>query len=236
MLLAAPPGGETHETWTFDLCANTWTAMHPNQEPDVNHGQLVYDAGADVTIAVDTGPARRVWAYNLAANTWTMEGEAPMASLPSRAVYDPASGLIVAMVSGATETNPSELWTYDVATDTWTPIREAGATAVGPTPAGLLAYDASVDRIIAYNPGLLNGSLIGTWLFDLRTGTWSKSGVVTPLLNLGWFPSGGEIATTRRPSRPSSSAMVRFSRTTPRLTAGRSWTHGRRLRSSPGTS
>ena len=26
------------ETWTFDVCTNTWTRMHPNREPPLRHG------------------------------------------------------------------------------------------------------------------------------------------------------------------------------------------------------
>jgi len=35
----------TVETWTFDVCTNTWTRMHPNREPPLfSTDQLVYDA------------------------------------------------------------------------------------------------------------------------------------------------------------------------------------------------
>ena len=54
------------QTWTFDVCTNTWTRMHPNQEPPRTTRQLVYDVDSDVTIASD---GTRMWAYDYEANT-----------------------------------------------------------------------------------------------------------------------------------------------------------------------
>jgi hypothetical protein len=161
------------ETWTFDVCTNTWTQMHPNREPpSFEWARLVYDVDSDATLLVSSGG---VWAYDLQANTWTEKGVATDAWLWA---YDPLSGLVVAQ-GGPDPSVP--LSTYDVETDTWTPIREAnggpetgGMSAAGWPGYGVLAYDASVDRIVAY---------VGraeTWLFDIRTGRWSKSGAETP--------------------------------------------------------
>lgn len=194
VVLATREDPSSPETWTFDVCTNTWTQMHPSQEPP-GRVQIVYDAKSDLTIALDSVG---VWAYDLAANTWTAKGVAPLAPQGGgqpRLVYDPVSGLVVAQAfasSSETET-PSELWTYDVETDTWFPFRRAGAPAVGLF--GLLAYDASVDRIIGYAgvPSVTDVSY-RTRLFDIRTGTWSTAGAVTPAVSFGWGPSGGEIA------------------------------------------
>ena len=53
----------------------------------------------------------------------------------------------------------------------------------------LLAYDASVDRLVSYYLGEVR-------LFDLRTGTWSPPGTTSPPFGYGgWgFSLGGEIA------------------------------------------
>ena len=129
------------ETWTFDVCTNTWTRMYPNREPPSFPGQLVYDVDSDTTIGVLSG---KVWAYDLEANTWTEKGVAADAWLWA---YDPLSGLVVAQ-GGVDPSVP--LSTYEVETDTWTPIREAnggpetGAVGGGGWPYyGVLAYDAS---------------------------------------------------------------------------------------------
>jgi hypothetical protein len=68
--------------------------------------------------------------------------------------------------------------TYDVVTGLWTAIPQAN----GPGDAEF-AYDASIDRIVAYAE---SGGIPETWLFDIRTGTWSRSGAVTPAIVAGW--------------------------------------------------
>jgi hypothetical protein len=167
-----PDDGPGVATWTFDVCTNTWTRMHPNREPPTLWARLVYDVDSDVTLLVSS---RSVWAYDLRANTWTEKGAATTASLQA---YDPVSGFVVAGRPG-----PTTLVNYDVETDTWTPIHQANA----PEEHGVIAYDASVDGVVAYN-GYNAGH--ETWLLDIRTGNWSKSQVVAPHV-LDWltFPA-----------------------------------------------
>jgi hypothetical protein len=134
--------------------------MHPSREPSsFEWARLVYDVDSDLTIGVSSG---HVWAYDLRANTWTLKGVAPTGA--ALWAYDPASGLVVA----ASSMRLTELWSYDVDTDSWTLIPQVNAPSHG-----VFAYDASVDRIIAYTRA-------ATWLFDIRTGTWSRSGAVPP--------------------------------------------------------
>lgn len=173
-----PDEGRGVETWTFDVCTNTWTRMHPNREPpDFEWARLVNDVDSDATILVSYGPGN-VWAYDLQANTWTEKRGAPPGAWLS--AYDPVSGLV--MASGNADT--TELWNYDVETDMWTPIHQTN----GPSYAGF-AYDASVDRMVAYT-GVSGGH--ETWLFDIRTGTWSRSGAVTPHV-LDWLTLPGPV-------------------------------------------
>jgi hypothetical protein len=157
--------GLAPETWTFDVCTNTWAQMHPNREPPSLEGELVYDVDSSVTIGVSSGKA---WVYDLQANTWTEKG----AAMGTPRFYDPVSGLVVASTFESTD-----LWNYDVDTNAWTPIHHAN----GPGSDGLLAYDASVDRVVVDA-----SDDVGTWLFDIRTGTWSRSGVDPPVFSEGW--------------------------------------------------
>ena len=175
IVLVAP--GPAVATWTFDVCTNAWTEMHPNREPPKSISRLVYDARSDTTIGVNYVDRREdpvmqnVWAYDLEANAWTEKGKARTGEA---AFYDPVSGLVVA--GGAVH----ELWNYDVEADSWTPIRQSIPRE--PLDTSRYAYDASTDRIVAYA-----GS--ETWLLDLRTGAWSQSGAVTPDLGMGfWGP------------------------------------------------
>jgi hypothetical protein len=167
------PTGTVVETWTFDVCTNSWTRMHPDREPaGVDAWDLfVYDVDSDVTVAVDRDSGA-VWTYDFDTETWARKGEGPIDA--RLGVYDPVSGLVVV----ARDADPPELWNYDVEADTWTPIRLADGPRGGGW-AGALAYDASVDRIVVYTGEL-------TWLLDLRTGTWSRSGAEIPSV-VGWW-------------------------------------------------
>jgi hypothetical protein len=178
------------ETWSFDVCTNTWARTDPGQEPAAPL-ELVYDIDSATTIGV--GRETGVWAHDLEANTWTRKGPAPRDGT-FRVLYDPASGLVVAQAIG---TKPAEIWTYRVETDTWTQLPQRGAPDLGSTADHeLLAYDASKHRVVAY----LTTGCVGcmgretTWLFDPRTGSWSTASAVTPNVNTGYFASGGEIA------------------------------------------
>jgi len=178
-LVAFTSAGNAPETWTFDVCTNTWMQMHPNrQPPSSERAQLVYDVDSDITIlASDTA----VWAYDLQADTWTEKGVAPTMNAGSLA-YDPVSGLVVAAgLAPDPLAPPTELWSYNVDTDTWTRIHQAN----GPTDNVVIAYDGAVDRLVAYDAAY-GGPPYETWLFDIRTGTWSRSRAERPAVG-GWY-------------------------------------------------
>ena len=183
-LVAFTSAGNAPETWTFDVCTNTWMQMHPNrQPPSSERAQLVYDVDSDITIlASDTV----VWAYDLQADTWTEKGVAPTMNAGSLA-YDPVSGLVVAAGLAPPLAPPTELWSYHVDTDTWTRIHQAN----GPTDNVVIAYDGAVDRLVAYDAAY-GGPPYETWLFDIRTGTWSRSRAERPAVG-GWYTAPGLV-------------------------------------------
>ena len=192
------------ETWTFDICTNTWTQMHPDREPPAfERAGLIYDVDSDVSILVTSErvwvsssveshtsnlqPYSGVWAYNLRADSWTQKGAAPIDatlwSYPKLWAYDRGSGRVVAALG-------PDLWSYDVATDTWTPIHQANVPGDNLFRCAFfpcVAYDASVDRIIAYTAHTDRGP--ETWLLDLRTGTWSRSLAEAATVVVGWDSS-----------------------------------------------
>jgi hypothetical protein len=149
---------ETGETWTFDVCTNTWHQMNPTWvlyggDPKLfsvrGGGELVYDIDSDRTIAFGPG---FVSVYDATANTWTRQSPEPndldLGWLPG-AVYDPISGLVL-VVAG-----DGALFGYDVETDVWTRIgiviapREV--TSEGQTqtvgPPFLVGYVTEADRL-----------------------------------------------------------------------------------------
>ena len=180
------------ETWTFDVCTNTWLRMHPTRNPPTSPvGPLVYDMDSDVTIGVfgpDEDPGN-MWVYDLEADTWREVGPFAPFAYPRFAglrFHDPVSGRVVALGDdGDEDTLGLALWSYEVETDTWTPIPQANPLTIGPHYE-FFAYDAVVDRLVAYAKTWEAGGG-GNWvfeaktlLFDLRTGTWSEPPAVTP--------------------------------------------------------
>lgn len=157
------------ETWTFDVCTNTWTRMNATggPGPEAIPATLVYDAGSDLTIGVDADGT--TWAYDLDADRWLRNRAAP----PDLGflVYDPVADRVLALDKAV------RLWAYDVDTDAWTPGAQSNPPAQPKIE--LIAYDASVDRIVAARPR--RGWPTSTWLFDPRAGTWSEAGP--------WYPS-----------------------------------------------
>lgn len=180
-------------TWTFDVCSNTWMRMGSSLPKSPTRGgvELVYDVDSERTLAV--GDDGIVWAYDLEADAWTENGVAP-GKPPFRLVYDPVSGLVLFQ---SFQTSALELWTYDAEADTWAEVQQEGTPLVGSSADhNLLAYDASVDRVVMYDGDSCGGCPSGdrTRLLDPRTGVWSASEVPTPDVNTGFWASGGEIA------------------------------------------
>jgi len=178
------------ETWTFDVCTNTWTRMHPASEPDVGgFGMLAYDTAARRTMSMF--PYGWVWAYDLASDTWTKTAGPPedlgTVREAVRMVYDPVARRIVALRLGS----PSRIWTFEGAAGVWQPVDQDQDVFpyAAPHLQPLLAYDASVDRLVSYYGGEVRR-------FDIRAGTWSPPGTTSPQFGYGggYFSLGGEIA------------------------------------------
>jgi phage baseplate assembly protein gpV len=174
-------------TWTFDVCSNTWTLMQSESGPHTGLA-VVYDPGVDLIFSVDhpedpVASPPHAWTYSLADNTWTRKGPAPAHVV--RLWYDVASARVAAWAAHADD-DPGTIWAYDVATDTWAVV---GALEVlGGFPWGnpgddLLAYDASLDRVVAT---VVGGS--ETRLFDMQTDSVAVAGATAPWAGqCGWF-------------------------------------------------
>lgn len=156
---------EVGETWTFDVCTNTWHAMNPNFDTpslfrDGWSGQLVYDVDSDLTISFLRGVLA---VYDADSNTWTRRSQPDEydTGMPgSGAVYDPVSGLVVV------QTASSGLVAYDVETDAWTPI---GGIEDNEWPSYLVGYMAEIDRFVFLNIDDDRGAVV-----DPRTGVTAE--------------------------------------------------------------
>jgi hypothetical protein len=180
------------ETWSFDVCTNTWTRMQAAGEPGSPPRSilsLAYDAESDLMVGVLSGwgaDEGTTWVYDLDANHWQKKVASPLpgggfGSRPYALVYDPVEDLVVAVV-GWDDNEPLILWAYDVDVDEWTLVEQS--TPPQDSGVDLLGFDASVDRLVAVG-------FRATWLFDHRTGSWAEArGWYPEDLNVGAYPGG----------------------------------------------
>jgi hypothetical protein len=143
---------ETGETWTFDVCTNTWQQTGAKWGAYARHmGELVYDVDSDRTVAIGSGGAAF---YDINSSTWTQQSspigpDLGFDALIVGTVYDPISGLIVVVARDGT------LFAYDVDTDVWTTIgvitEPREVTSEGQTqtlgPPFLVGYVTEADRL-----------------------------------------------------------------------------------------
>jgi hypothetical protein len=174
-------------TWTFDVCTNTWAMIRAGQVP-YPASALAYDPVAQLVISVEDpdDPVVRpphAWAYSRTDNMWTRKGPAP--AHVERLLYDAASSRVAAWTASY-EDDPGTMWTYDVASDTWAVAGELevlGGFGWNNPGNDLLAYDASLDRVVATVTG---GER--TRLFDMHTGGVVDAGGLAPWAGAcGWF-------------------------------------------------
>ena len=173
------------ETWTFDVCTNTWHRMDPTGAMlgDLSGG-LVYDVDSGVTVAFAFSA---ISVYDAAKNAWTQGAGFPGEGAPFGAVYDPVSGLIVtSAVHGeeGSQTNPVRLeaWSYDADEDLWALLgvlwtEEDDGNMVW---SDLLGYSPEIDRFIFANAENTTG------LVDLRTGEQTILETPTPAVTFSW--------------------------------------------------
>ena len=180
---------EAAQTWTFDVCTNTWENMNPRRVPTSDYwyeGELVYDIDSDLTISFG-GRQTTIAVYDSQTNTWTQRdrpSEYENWSFWLGAVYDPVSGLVLVVTDDG-------LTAYDVETDEWTPIGKIVEECEG----FLIGYVAEIDRL-AFLRFQGNGGLL-----DPRTGQYTThldeppSGVVGGFGSFS-YATGGATAYT----------------------------------------
>jgi hypothetical protein len=126
-------GGEGSQegTCVYDPWENSWTRMRPPVEPEFRSGgNMAYDARQRVHVLFGSqfSDDPHTWIYDLRGNVWR---DARPPELPSTdrndavLTYDPAAGLVVAIVKITTGEDDEarhrlETWTYDSGANRWT--------------------------------------------------------------------------------------------------------------------
>ncbi|HSG86246.1 MAG TPA: hypothetical protein VLA23_07895 [Candidatus Limnocylindrales bacterium] len=178
------------QIWHFDLCTNAWrksAAVLPAELPHDGYGATsVYDAESDLIVNFGT---RRIVVYDADSASARIAAR-PTQGDRTRAAYDPVSDLIFVLDAG-------QLWTYDVDLDAWQEVPQTGDLPPASNEGVLMAYDASVQRIVLYHVQRGYGQ---TYEFDPTTSAWTHLilGSRRAAPEMGFFygdvVAGGEIA------------------------------------------
>ncbi len=179
----------TTETWTFDVCTNTWSQLGGAGAPE--RALLAYDGDsrAVVAFAPQYWGGERVYAsvFDRATGSWDRRSTGPIQNLLG-VVYEPRSGQIVVHGETAESAGP-ELWAYDVERDRWARLRQIDAPNLGADPQHeLLAYDPGRAHIVLH-------MIDRSWEYNPTTGRWSTERASSPPVNGGFFGNPGSIAT-----------------------------------------
>ncbi len=193
------------DTWTFDVCTNTWHNTGANAEEVGSREQgfvngapgtnffvppLAYDADSDVTVALGF---EDVWVYDAGVNSWTEQPNRRPDDLliTFGAVYHEPSGLIVTTSYRSRDSSAFgslDAWAYDVDANTWTRI---GTISDQAEQLDLYGYSASLDRFIL--TGWFNDDYESagarTLLMDPATGAQTILDIESPHVDLLW-PGG----------------------------------------------
>jgi hypothetical protein len=200
VLAFSPADSRTGATWRFDVCSNAWRqysgsptpVMVPGPTgvglvPALDDSAIVNDVDSGLVVVFERNRPY-IWSYAPNVHRWALLGERPFVN-PVTAARDPVTGLIAVFGTvGPTYAMDGQMWTFDVDSGSWTRVGD-GAPRL-PWPESLfvsVAYDQAVDRFVLVAPQVARGLLDtdgqplpgdaplpgGTWLFDLRTRTWS---------------------------------------------------------------
>jgi hypothetical protein len=195
--LVARPGGRLGlhgETWTLDLCTNTWRRQHPAHSPSgMAETQLVYATDADVVFAWSPRE-RQGWVYDLQRDEWTRVARAPRPALEDPVHSQDGPGSVILRDGGN-----GALWSYDISSSSWS--RLAGPslardeeTETADYHSFMVADPTRGQLILVQNAYTEPGR---TWLFDLHRGQWTQLPGATPEVVTGYFETGGEVVFDR---------------------------------------
>ena len=189
------------QTWTFDVCTNTWDRVATRGERPSGSDHLFYDAHDDLTYALG-GSLPTIRTFDVETSTWTAVAHPDRSwAGDDQFVMDPDNRVIYGYLLGA------DMWAYDIARNTWTKVDQGALRPPTDWWGALTTVDPSVGRVMLYGlrsndpvtapptePPVQSNVAAETWTFDLGTRSWTRVATATPLLNFGWYVRGTEMS------------------------------------------
>jgi len=156
---------ESGLTAAYDLYANTWTLLNPENEPPKKPSytpgfNMTYDGSRKlfVLFGVGDGTDPRTFAFDIRKNTWKdmrPEGDPVYYNADPVMSYDSASRVTVCVAANKKD-NTLETWAYDAALNRWRKMSPPAEPVPGSDRSRLLTYSPDQNLIILenrYNPG-----------------------------------------------------------------------------------
>jgi N-acetylneuraminic acid mutarotase len=162
-----------NDTWTFDLAADTWTALSPSGTPPDGHAateSLMYDEANSkmlvlqglqpLTISPPYVPPDKLnkdwftFAYDPRADSWassSRSASSPPISQNYALAFDPAArrAILFGGSDPGRETH-GDTWALDVATNAWTMALAGGPDRPPGRVDSAMAYDAKTKTMILF--------------------------------------------------------------------------------------
>lgn len=179
-------GDRIGDTWLYDIEANEWTQLHPQDSPAPrSDAAIAYDEENGVIVlhdgyCRDNSHPQDTWIYDFGENDWTLMDpeESPKPQYGHHMIYD-SFNLKAVMYgghwsyAGTSEHGYSDgVWTYDYPSDTWTKVDPA--TSLPQRYWHALTHDDKGTMVVFGGSGARDAVLDDTWLYDLSTNTWER--------------------------------------------------------------
>lgn len=178
------------DTWTYDIDANEWTQLHPQDSPyPRSDAAIAYDEANGVIVLFD-GYCRDdrgrqdTWVYDFGEGNWIQMDpeESPKSQYGHYMIYDSQNRQMV-MYGGhwsiwengrsISHGYSDGVWTYDYPSDTWTKVDTA--TSLPQRYWHTIAYDGDRGKMVVFGgSGATTPVLDDTWLYDLSTNAWER--------------------------------------------------------------
>ncbi|HEY2825797.1 MAG TPA: kelch repeat-containing protein, partial [Gemmatimonadales bacterium] len=188
--------GVIGDTWTYDGATATWTKINSATSPKARVGaSAAFDQGRQAVILFggsdSSGVMNDTWKFDGTSWSVVATDSSPSGRVFSGMAYDAAAGRARVELVGGYDTHDvlGDRWVLGLGAPGWR--HEVAAGSPGPRAGHVLAYDASLNRLVLYGGTDSDTLRFDTWVFD---GTWHQLATTAHPpssvgIGAGFFPS-----------------------------------------------